>query len=353
MACLPIKRRITQKEEALKEGARRRHAAVVAGKTRGTALVYAGHPPYGLGPEDEAAVVRTAWERKVTEMGADERGYLTPQEITETAIAVGVKKARSGAGQLLILGFLAGAFIAFASEGSNMAAFNLLARPETYGLGKALAGSIFGTGLMLVLIAGGELFTGNTLMVGALAVRRISLAAMLRNWALVYASNFLGSVFIAYLMAVSGLFSSGANMLGAVTIKIAAYKTGLGFLSAFALGLMCNWLVCLAVWMNYGAKDMTGKIFAIFFPIWLFITSGFEHSIANMYYVPAGIFAAADPALLQAALEHGVSETSLAGLTWRGFALKNLLPVTLGNIVGGSLFVMVAYFFAFRDKKED
>lgn len=314
--------------------------------------MYAVISSFGAPREGEAAGARTAWKKGMALMAQDERMYLSPQEITAAALEIGVKKAASSTASLLILGFLAGAFIAFASEGSNMAAFNLLARPETYGLGKALAGSIFGTGLMLVLIAGGELFTGNTLMVGALVGRRISFAAMLRNWALVYASNFVGSVFIAYLMAVSGLFSSGANMLGVVTIKIAAYKTGLGFGAAFALGLMCNWLVCLAVWMNYGAKDMTGKIFAIFFPIWLFITSGFEHSVANMYYVPAGIFAAADPTLLQAALEHGVSEASLAGLTWSGFALKNLLPVTLGNIVGGAFFVMTAYFFAYRTKEK-
>lgn len=314
--------------------------------------MYAVISSFGVPREGEAAGARTAWKKGMTLMAQDERMYLSPQEITAAALEIGVKKAGASTASLLILGFLAGAFIAFASEGSNMAAFNLLARPETYGLGKALAGSIFGTGLMLVLIAGGELFTGNTLMVGALVGRRISLAAMLRNWVLVYASNFVGSVFIAYLMTVSGLFSSGANMLGVVTIKIAAYKTGLGFGSAFALGLMCNWLVCLAVWMNYGAKDMTGKIFAIFFPIWLFITSGFEHSVANMYYVPAGIFAVADPTLLQAALEHGVSEASLAGLTWSGFALKNLLPVTLGNIVGGAFFVMAAYFFAYKSKEK-
>lgn len=280
----------------------------------------------------------------------DGQNYLSPKEITGVAIDAGVKKAGLGTVPLLILGFLAGAFIAFASEGSNMAAFNLLANPDTYGLGKALAGSIFGTGLMLVLIAGGELFTGNTLMVGSLMAKTISFKSMLRNWALVYVSNFAGSVFIAHLMTVSGLFSSGANMLGAMTIKIAAYKTGLGFGSAFALGVMCNWLVCLAVWMSYGAKDMTGKIFAVFFPIWLFITSGFEHSVANMYYVPAGIFASRDPALLKAAIDHGLSEAALAGLTWKNFALKNLLPVTLGNVVGGSFFVMTAYFFAYWKK---
>lgn len=279
------------------------------------------------------------------------KGYLKPAEICAATLEAGTAKARASAPSLLILAFLAGAFIAFASEGSNMAAFNLLSRPETYGLGKALAGAIFGTGLMLVVVAGGELFTGNTMMVGALATGRIGPGALLRNWILVYLGNFLGSLFVAFLMAESGLFSSGANMLGAVTIKIAAYKTGLPFASAFALGLLCNWLVCLAVWMAYGAKDVGGKILAIFFPIWLFITSGFEHSVANMYYIPAGIFAAGRPELLAAALEHGLTAEALAGLGWGNFVLRNLLPVTLGNIVGGGVFVMLAYLAAFRRER--
>ena len=284
-------------------------------------------------------------------MATEEKRFLTPTEICSATIEIGVKKAASPSVSILILGFLAGAFIAFASEGSNMAAFNLLAQSNTYGLGKALAGSIFGTGLMLVLIAGGELFTGNTLMVGALCARKIRLAGLLRNWALSFTGNFLGSVFVAYLMASSGLFSSGENMLGAVTIKIAAYKTGLDFGQAFTLGLLCNWLVCLAVWMSYGAMDITGKILAVFFPIWLFITSGFEPSVPNMYYVPAGIFAAADPVLLAAARELGLGEAAAAGLTWGGFVWNNLIPVTLGNIVGGGFFVMVAYLFAYRKEE--
>lgn len=282
----------------------------------------------------------------------DGKACLSPPEIVEAAVAAGVKKAGYPARTLLVLGFLAGAFIAFASEGSNMAAFNLLARPETYGLGKALAGSIFGTGLMLVLVAGGELFTGNTMMVGALAARRIGAGALLRNWALVYAGNFAGSVFVAALMAGSGLFHSGANGLGAVTIKIAAYKTGLDFLPAFWLGILCNMLVCLAVWMSWAAKDVTGKLWATFFPIWLFITSGFEHSVANMYYIPAGIFAARDPALLAAAFDHGLTDAALQTLGWGNFFLRNLLPVTLGNIAGGSVFVMGAYLAAYGIPKK-
>lgn len=274
--------------------------------------------------------------------------YLTPAEICSATIETGVKKAALSVKSQLILGFLAGTFIAFASEGSNMGAFNLLARPETYGLGKAMAGAIFGTGLMLVVIAGGELFTGNTMMVGALAEKRINLTGLLRNWLMVYLGNFLGSVFIAWLMNVSGLFNSGDAMLGAVTIKIAATKTGLAFGPAVALGIMCNWLVCLAVWMAYGAKDITGKIFGIFFPIWLFITSGFEHSVANMYYIPAGIMAKSNPTWLHAAVEHGLPMAKVEGLNWLTFVTKNLVPVTLGNILGGGLFVMMAYVWAYR-----
>ena len=226
-----------------------------------------------------------------------------------------------------------------------MAAFNLFAKPETYGLGKALAGSVFGTGLMLVLLAGGELFTGNTLMVAAVAERKVKVYAMLRNWIIVYAGNLIGSLFIAYMMANSGLFQSGAGMLGAVTLKIAAYKTGLTFSQAFYLGIMCNWLVCLAVWMAYGAESMVGKIFAIFFPIWLFITSGFEHSVANMYYIPAGILIKTNPDYVS--LSH-LNQQALDHLNWTSFVVQNLVPVTLGNIVGGSVFVAMAYWYAYK-----
>ncbi|KAF0227315.1 MAG: formate/nitrite [Erysipelotrichaceae bacterium] len=277
----------------------------------------------------------------------NEPQYLTPAEITETTIQIGIKKTQYSALNLFLLGILAGVFIAFASEGSNMAAFNLFAKPETYGLGKALAGAIFGTGLMLVVIAGGELFTGNTLIFAGVLAKRIKLKAMLRNWFFVYLGNFVGSVLIAYMMNESGLFNSGANDLGAITIKIASYKVGLSFSQAFYLGIMCNWLVCLAVWMATGAKDISGKIWAIFFPIWLFITSGFEHSIANMYYIPAGIFAKGNPQWAQAAMDLGVSAEKLAALNWNSFLIQNLLPVTLGNIVGGAVFVGGVYWFVY------
>lgn len=281
------------------------------------------------------------------------RNYLTPAEITETVIEVGMKKIKLPVINMILLGILAGAFIAFASEGSNMAAFNLFAKPETYGLGKALAGSIFGTGLMLVVIAGGELFTGNTLILAGVLDKKASLSGMLKNWFFVYIGNLIGSILIAYFMNQSGLFSSGADLLGGMTIKIAAYKVGLTFMQAFYLGILCNWLVCLAVWMAYGAKDITGKIFAIFFPIWLFITSGFEHCVANMYYIPAGIMAKANPAFAEAAASLGVTPEKLAHLNWETFFVNNLIPVTLGNIVGGGLFVGIIYWFVYLRKNRD
>lgn len=283
------------------------------------------------------------------------KSYLTPAEIASVTIENGVKKSKLPISHMLILGILAGVFIAFASEGSNMAAFNLFAKSETYGLGKALAGAIFGTGLMLVLAAGGELFTGNTMMTAALLEKRISLRSMFRNWFFVYLGNFIGSLLIAYMMVHSNLFSSGGNMLGAVTIKIATYKVGLHFMEAFYLGIMCNWLVCLAVWISYGAKDMTGKLLGIFFPIWLFITSGFEHSVANMYYIPAGLLAKANGAWVEAAGTIGVTAEKLGHLTWGNFLLRNLLPVTIGNIVGGGIMVAMAYWFVYirnEQKKE-
>ena len=264
----------------------------------------------------------------------NQRNYFLPAEITDITIENAKKKVS--------------AFIAFAAEGSNMAAFNLFAKPETYGLGKALAGAVFGTGLMLVMVAGAELFTGNTMILAGVLDQKVKISAMLKNWMFVYAGNFIGSVFIAWMMAKSGLYESGACMLGGITIKIAAYKVGLTFSQAFFLGIMCNWLVCLAVWMATGSKDITGKLFAVFFPIWLFITSGFEHSVANMYYIPAGIFAKANPNWVRAADSLGVTPEKLAHLNWESFIVNNLIPVTLGNIVGGGILVAGIYWFTYK-----
>lgn len=271
-----------------------------------------------------------------------EKMYLEPAEIAKKYSEVGRQKTHCPAYKLILLGILAGAFIALAAQGSNVAIHTIV----SVGLGKALAGAIFATGLMMVIITGAELFTGNTLIVISCLEKKSCWQKMLQNWFYVYLGNFIGSIFIVLLILNSGQFSYSGGLLGGFTIKVAAYKTGLSFEKAFFMGILCNILVCLAVWMAAAAQDITGKLLAIFFPIWLFITSGFEHSIANMYYIPAGILAKLQPGLVEQSIALGVTGGQLSQLTWAGF-FSNLLPVTLGNIVGGSLFVGLTYWICY------
>ena len=274
--------------------------------------------------------------------------HLKPSEILEAIMNGAVAKASMPLKKMIFFGLFAGAYIAFAGAGANMAAFNLLASPETFGLGKILSGTIFMAGLMLVVLGGAELFTGNTTMVAAAMDRRITAAAMLKNWIIVYICNFIGSVLIAFMVYYSGGLNAGEGMLGAVTVKIAAGKVNMDFGAALVSGIMCNWLVCMAVWLSTGAQATVGKIFSIFFPIWLFVTAGFEHSVANMFFIPAGIMAAGSPSF--AALS-GASAEALANLTWIGMLVNNLLPVTIGNIIGGGGCVAVGYYTALKDEK--
>ena len=276
---------------------------------------------------------------------------LSPKEIAEKTSDNAVTKANLSLLSMILLGILAGAYIAIAGFASNMGAFNLLAAPGTYGVGRVIAGALFAGGLIMVVLSGGELFTGNCLMITGVLDRRITFGQMLRNWFVVYCANFIGGVLIALFGAWSGLFNSSEGALGVMTMKIAAGKVGLSFGKALVLGILCNWLVCLAVWQATGAKDMAGKILGIFFPIWLFVTSGFEHSIANMYYIPAGIFASHNDTLAQLALAGGyLSPDAMSNLTWGNMFLHNLLPVTLGNIIGGAVFVGMFYWLSYRRK---
>lgn len=270
---------------------------------------------------------------------------IKPAEIVDIAIETGKAKAGSSFPRLLVLGFLAGAFITLAAAGSNTAAFNLLADPRTFGMGKALAGSVFTAGLIMVVLTGTELFTGNVLILAAVADRQVSLKDMLRNWLIVYLANFLGALTIALIIYFSGQLSGGDSMLGAFTVKLAAGKLNLGFFKAFLLGILCNWLVCLAVWISFSISSPAGKIAGLFFPVWLFVISGFEHSVANMYFIPAGILAKGNEIF---AARSGLSRQALDALNWGGFLTDNLIPVTLGNIVGGGVFVALAFWIAFR-----
>ena len=270
---------------------------------------------------------------------------LKPAETLEVCINTGIAKANSSIGRLVVLGILAVAFIALAAQGSTMAAFNLIADPKTLGVGKALQGAVFGTGLIMVVLAGGELFTGNVLILASVAEKKVTLAKLLRNWVIVYIANLIGSLLVAWLISQSGQWAGGADALGGMTVKIAAGKTALSFGPAFILGIFCNWLVCVAVWLSFASESFIGKIFGIFFPIWLFVMSGFEHSVANMYYIPAGIFGKANEAFVAAS---GAAPEALSSLTWSGFFVSNLIPVTLGNIVGGGIFVAMAYWYSFK-----
>lgn len=273
--------------------------------------------------------------------------FLSPAEVAELVVGVGQRKAEMSVTNQLILGVMAGAFIAFGAAGSCVAVHTV----ESAGVAKALAGALFAAGLVMVVVAGGELFTGNSLMLMAMAEGRISPWQLLRSWIVVYAGNFAGALLTAGLVCLSGQWGMSGGLLGASVIKTAAGKTALSFQNAFFLGILCNWLVCLAVWMSFAARDIAGKVLVIFFPIWIFVTSGFEHSVANMYYIPAGILAAADPALAERAASVGLSPEALANLNWGAMLQANLLPVTLGNVVGGGVLVALACWFVYRRDK--
>lgn len=274
--------------------------------------------------------------------------HLKPAETLEALMKAAELKASMPLKRLIIFGIFAGAYIAFAGVGANMASFNLLADPETFGLGKILSGTIFTVGLMLVVLGGAELFTGNTTMIAAVSEKRITASSMLKNWIIVYICNFIGGVLIAFMVYYSGGLNAGNGLLGAMTVKIASGKVSLGFGQALVSGILCNWLVCMAVWLSTGAQTTVGKIFSIFFPIWLFVTAGFEHSVANMFFIPAGIFASGNELFVSLS---GVSRDVLSGLNWSGMLINNLLPVTIGNIIGGSVCVAMGYYTALKSEK--
>jgi formate/nitrite transporter len=271
----------------------------------------------------------------------DDNKMTAPNEIAAYASQVSVQKAERGIVKTFVLAVLAGAFIAFAAQASNMAIHTI----TNYSLSKVVGGAVFSVGLIMVLLAGAELFTGNNLMVIGVLDKKIRISQMLRNWIIVYIGNFIGAVLIALLINYSGLLNSSDGALGGLTVKIAASKVNLSFGQAFILGILCNWLVCIAVWMSYGAKDAIGKVAVIFFPIWIFVLSGFEHSVANMYYIPAGILAKSNGAFVQAS---HLSLDMINTLDWGSFFINSLLPVTLGNIAGGSLFVGMIYWFVYN-----
>lgn len=254
---------------------------------------------------------------------------LSPAATMDACSAAGVKKAALPFPRTFLLGILAGALIAFAGAATNTAAHTA----QAAGTVRLVCGLLFPFGLGAVVLTGSELFTGNCLMAVALYDRAISLPALLKNWVAVYLGNLAGSLAVAAACAFTGQMDYSAGALALFTMKLAAGKCALPFGSALVLGAACNVLVCLGVLCATTAGDTTGKILGAYIPVALFVLCGFEHSVANMFYIPAGLFAKALPAYAALADQTGLD---LSGLTWTAFLLRNLVPVTLGNILGGA-----------------
>ncbi|MPM36887.1 putative formate transporter 1 [bioreactor metagenome] len=279
-----------------------------------------------------------------------DKKMLMPAEVAEYTVKAGIKKANTPTKQVLASAFLAGAYIAFGALGSIAAAYNLLANPATYGLGKMVAGLMFPAGLMFVLVAGADLFTGNILVTLAALKKKVTWGQTFKNWALVWIGNLVGAVLVAYLVSLSGVFDWSNGLYGGVVVKTAVGKLGYTWVAAIASGILCNWIVCATVWMTYAAKDVSGKLLAGFFGIFLFVCAGFEHSVANMGYLFAGFFSKSNPAFLEAAHK---TAADAAVINLQNIFVNNLIPVTIGNILGGAVFVAGVYYFIFLNNKEE
>ena len=271
----------------------------------------------------------------------------TPALMLEKASTAAVNKAKLRFGSMFILAILAGIYIAFGGV------FSTLVATQTnsvwpYGFVKMLQGLVFSLGLILVIIGGAELFTGNMLMIIPFLQRKISIGELLRNWGSVYLGNFIGSLILALMIVLSGFPNFSNGLVGETMVKIADAKLHFSFLQAFMLGTLCNILVCLAVWLCYAANSLVDKAVAIIFPVSAFIAAGFEHSIANMYLIPAGLLVKSLNPTLFSQVAVDPSAFSLVN-----FLTQNLIPVTLGNMIGGSLFVGIAYFLIFSSSSSN
>jgi len=269
---------------------------------------------------------------------------LVPKAMAQKAEDVGLAKVSLGPLRMLVLAILAGAFISLGAVFATTVTTGAGEMP--FGMGKLIGGLVFCLGLILVIGAGAELFTGNNLIVMGWASGKVSSMALIRNWAIVYVGNFIGSIATAYFMLLSKQYTFSSGAVGLNALNIANHKVHLGFTQAIVLGILCNALVCLAVWLSFGARTTTDKVLAIIFPITAFVAAGFEHSVANMYFIPIGLFikSGADASFWGSV---GKTAVDYADLTWKNFFLVNLLPVTIGNIIGGTLLVGFVYWFIY------
>ena len=276
-----------------------------------------------------------------------EKYFNSPAEVVEANMKGAEGKAALSVSRMVLLGILAGAFIALGGAASSTAAHGI----ADVGLARAVCGMIFPVGLMMVILLGGELFTGNCLMIMAVLDGRVSWGRLLRNLGVVYLSNLAGALLTALLLTLSGNQNYSGGLLGAYTIKTALGKAGISPVQGITSGILCNFLVCAAILMAAAAREIAGKIWAVFFPIAAFVIGGFEHCVANMFYIPAGMFAAMNPSYAAKAQEaYGITAEQLGTLNgWNG--LVSLLFVTAGNVIGGMALVGVPMFLAYRKKK--
>ncbi|CAG0978419.1 putative formate transporter 1 [Phycisphaerales bacterium] len=265
---------------------------------------------------------------------------LLPKQIAERAEDIGASKARMDTPTTLLLAILAGAFIAMGAVFSTVVSAGSAALP--FGVARVLAGAAFSLGLVLVVVAGAELFTGNNLLVMAYASRKASAAQVLRNWSLVYIGNFIGGAATAAGMYAAGLHQWGNGQVGATALAIAQAKCSLTWSEALMRGVFCNALVCMALWLCMSCRSTGDKILAIMLPVSAFVAAGFEHSIANMYFIPSGLLIKTFGPAQDLAPMGGCPE-----VTWGNFFLANLLPVTIGNIIGGALMVGTVYWVVY------
>ena len=285
---------------------------------------------------------------------------ILPPAMATKAEDLGVKKANLGAANMFALAVLAGAFIGIgAIFATTVAAGGMSVKDAAgaaafstgfpYGVTRLLVGLVFSVGLILVVVGGAELFTGNTLITMAFASKKVTLAQLLRNWGIVYVGNLVGSVLTAYIVFLGKQYTFGSGSIGLAALNIGESKTALTFIQAVALGIMCNALVCMAVWMCYSARTTTDKILAIIPPISCFVAAGFEHSIANMYFIPLALFVkgSGDAKFFETI---GKTAADFPHLTWGNFFVANLLPVTIGNIIGGAIMVGMVYWFVYNRK---
>lgn len=273
-----------------------------------------------------------------------EKYFNSPAEVVEGNMKGAEGKAALSLGKMVLLGIMAGAFIALGGAASSTAVHGI----ADVGLARTLCGAIFPVGLMMVILLGGELFTGNCLMIMAVLDRRVTWGRLLRNLLVVYCSNLAGALLIAVLLTYSGNLKFSGGLLGAYTIKVAAGKAGISAVQAVTSGMLCNLLVCAAILMAAAAREIGGKIWAVFFPIAAFVIGGFEHCVANMFYIPAGILASMNPEYAAMAQEvYGISAEQMGLLNgWNG--LRSLLLVTVGNVIGGMVLVGIPVFLVYR-----